>query len=100
MDSRCLKNHLLKLKNFQEFFKRHDTLLMYVLKKGVQLSFCLIWTQNVASVIVTTKIEVLRKRAALVVKWIVTTRERQLDRLWREGLRPRALANLEGDSTQ
>ena len=29
MDSRCLKNRLLKLKNFQEFFKRHDTLLMY-----------------------------------------------------------------------
>ena len=29
MNSRCLKNHLLKLKNFQEFFKRHDTLLMY-----------------------------------------------------------------------
>ena len=29
MDSRCLKNHPLKLKNFQEFFKRYDALLMY-----------------------------------------------------------------------
>src|SRR5882672_7736591 len=29
MDSRCLNNNLLKLKKFQEFFKRHDTLLMY-----------------------------------------------------------------------
>ena len=49
---------------------------------------------------VTAKIEVPWKRAVLVVKWVVTAWERQLDCLWREGLRPRALANLEGDSTQ
>ena len=49
---------------------------------------------------VTTKIEAPWKRAGLVVKQVVTARERQLDCLWREGLRPRALANLEGDSTQ
>ena len=51
-------------------------------------------------VTVTTKIEVLQKRAALVVKQIVMAWECQLNRLWREGLHPRALANLEGDSTQ
>jgi len=53
-----------------------------------------------SSLIVTAKIEVLRKCAMLVVKWMVMAQEHQLDRLWREGLRPRALANLEGDSTQ
>ena len=30
INSRCFKNHLLKLKDFQEFFKRHDALLMYL----------------------------------------------------------------------
>jgi len=49
---------------------------------------------------VTAKIEVPWKRTALAVKWVVTAWEHQLDRLWREGLRPRALVNLEGDSTQ
>ena len=49
---------------------------------------------------ITAKIEVLWKRAVLVVKWVVTAWKCQLDCLWREGLRPRALANLEGDSTQ
>src|SRR5712671_586457 len=41
MDSRCLKNHLLKLKNFQEFFKRHDTLLMWC------VVLCDVWRLNV-----------------------------------------------------
>jgi len=45
---------------------------------------------------VTTKIEVPQKRAVLVGKWIVTAREHQLNRLWREGLCPRALANFRG----
>src|SRR5712672_1101085 len=49
---------------------------------------------------VTAKIEVPRKCGASVVMWVVMAWERQLDCLWREGLRPRALANLEGDSTQ
>jgi len=49
---------------------------------------------------VTAKIEVSRKCAVLVVKGVVMVWEHQLDCLWREGLRPRALANLEGDSTQ
>ena len=49
---------------------------------------------------VTAKIEVSRKCAVLVVKGVVMVWEHQLDCLWREGLRPRALENLEGDSTQ
>jgi len=44
--------------------------------------------------------EVPRKRAVLVAKGVITVWERQLDCLWGEGLRPRALADLEGDSTQ
>ena len=36
----------------------------------------------------------------LVVKRVVTAWERQLDCVWGQGLHPRALANLEGDSIQ
>jgi len=50
--------------------------------------------------IVTAKIEVLQKCVTLVTEWVVTAWECQLDCLWREGLHPRALANLERDSTQ
>jgi len=47
---------------------------------------------------VTAKVEVPWGRAVLVVKRIATVWERQLDYLWRQGLCPGALANLEGDS--
>jgi len=50
--------------------------------------------------LVTAKVEVPRGCAMLVVKRIVTAWERQLDCLWRQGLRLRALADLEGDSIQ
>ena len=45
---------------------------------------------------VTAKIEVPRGRAALVAERVVTAWECQPDGLWRQGLRPRTLANLEG----
>ena len=55
---------------------------------------------DVPVVYVTAKVKVLQKCAAFVVGWVVATWERQLDWLCREGLRPRASVNSEGDRAQ